>query len=337
MSKKIAVLGAGAWGVTLARLLADNGHEVVLWEIDAHRAQTLKQERKLAHFPHAVLPLSVQVTDVLEDAVRDREILLIVVPSQVMRSVASAVAKTKKDFSNTIIVSAAKGIDHDTMMRMSEVITVEVPVPPGNIAVLSGPTIARDVALGMPTAVTVASLNEKTAQLCQDVFMNQYFRVYPHHDVAGAETGGALKNIIAIAAGICDGLNLGDNTKAALITRSLKEIIDLGTALGGQPATYMGLTGLGDLLVTCMSRSSRNRTLGEKIAQGKSVADAQREIIMVAEGVEAAKSAHKIAQRFKIEIPIMEQIYQGLYYQKPPAQAVQELMARDAKPEMKSL
>jgi glycerol-3-phosphate dehydrogenase (NAD(P)+) len=246
-----------------------------------------------------------------------------------------SVALIDPQLSGTIFVSATKGIENNTLKRISEIIAEELPAADSRIVALSGPTHAEEVAQKLPATATVASVDPNTAAVCQQAFMTPYFRIYTHADIVGVETGAALKNIFAIAAGICDGLGLGDNAKAALATRGLREIVRLGVKMGGQPSTFFGLTGLGDLLVTCFSRHSRNRAMGEKIGKGKPLAQAEQELIMIAEGVRTTRSAYELGKRYGIELPIIDQVYKVLYEAKPPRDAVTELMQRDAKPEFR--
>jgi glycerol-3-phosphate dehydrogenase (NAD(P)+) len=330
---RVGVLGAGAWGVTLANLLSQKKNNVFLWEFDAEAATALAEKRKLDFFSYVELPPNVKVSNDLGECVSRMDFIVFVVPSHVFRKAIQSVVASKADLSRTIIISATKGIEEASLMTMSELLNVEMNGKKENIVVLSGPTIAKEVAGRMPTAITAASSNINAAKIVQELFNTDYFRVYTNTDVMGVETGGALKNVFAIAAGICDGLGLGDNTKSALITRGLREFVMLGTNMGGQASTFFGLAGLGDLIVTCYSPNSRNRTLGEKIGRGVPLSQAEKEVVMVAEGVKTARSAYKLSNKFKLEVPIIEQVYQVLYCQKPPKQAVEELMGRSAKPE----
>lgn len=335
MTKRIGVLGAGSWGITLAALLSNKHNDVTLWEYDPDQAKKLADTRILSFFSYTTLPEKTIVTSSLIEACKDMDYIVFVLPSHVLRKTVQNIAKLDIDLCNTTIVSATKGIETDTLMRMSEVIDVELPEKSGQTVVLSGPTIAKEVAKKMPTAITAASLNIKAAEDVQKLFMTPVFRVYTHTDVIGVELGASLKNVLAIAAGICDGLKMGTNTKSALVTRGIRELVQLGVELGGKVQTFYGLSGLGDLMVTCFSPDSRNRRLGEKLGFGISLKDAEKEIIMIAEGVKTAKSAYKLGQKYKIELPIIEQIHQVLYYQKSPAHAISELMARSPKPEIK--
>ncbi|MCX5781456.1 MAG: NAD(P)H-dependent glycerol-3-phosphate dehydrogenase [Elusimicrobia bacterium] len=334
MTKRIGVLGAGSWGVTISSMLAEKGDEVVLWEFNAEQAKELASQRSLSFFPEVILPKNIIVTDDLKKTIEKKDFLIFVVPSHTVREVARKISDLNVDLSESIIISATKGIENTTLKRMSEVISDEIRDIGNRIVALSGPSHAEEVCQKIPTTVTVASINSEAAKLCQETLMSQYFRVYTNPDIIGVETGGSLKNIFAIAAGISDGLGLGDNTKAALVTRGLRELIKLGVKMGGQKDTYFGLTGLGDLIVTCFSRHSRNRALGEKIGKGKTLTQAERELIMVAEGVKTTQSAHELAKSYGLELPIIEQVYAVLYENRSPREALQTLMTREAKPEM---
>ncbi|MBN1621763.1 MAG: NAD(P)-dependent glycerol-3-phosphate dehydrogenase [Endomicrobiales bacterium] len=333
MNKKVGILGAGAWGITLCSMLHENKCDITLWEFDPKQAEELSKKRKLDYFSYVKVPKSVEITNNLKQCCEKKDFLLLVLPSHTLRKVARNVASLKIDLTDTIIITATKGIENETLMRMSEILEVELPEYKDQIVVLSGPSIAREVIDKQPTAVTAASINLKAAEAAQKLFTTPYFRTYTHSDVIGVEIGGALKNVFAIASGICDGLNLGDNTKSALITRGMRELVQLGIKLGGKLPTFFGLTGLGDLIVTCSSKYSRNRTLGEKIGKGETLSQAEKEIIMIAEGVKTTRSAYKLAQKHRIDLPIIEQVYQVLFYNKSPKKAVEDLMLRKAKPE----
>ncbi|MCB4790486.1 MAG: NAD(P)-dependent glycerol-3-phosphate dehydrogenase [Elusimicrobia bacterium] len=333
MPHKIAVLGAGAWGITLSSLLGEKGNAVTLWEFDPEQAKLLNEKRCLEFCSFAKIPENVNISSDLGQACEQKDFLVLALPSHVLRKVVQKISSFNLDLSKTILVSATKGIEEQSLMRMSEITKLELHQIANRIAVLSGPTIAKEVAEKMPTAVTIASEDTGVASTCQEVFMTNYFRVYTHSDVAGVEAGGSLKNVFAIASGICDGLNFGDNTKAALITRGLREMILLGTKIGGQPSTFFGLAGMGDLIVTCLSKHSRNRQLGEMVGKGLTAEKAQKDIIMIAEGVKTSRSAYQIGSKLKIELPIIEQVFQVLYCNKPPKLAVEELMLRGPKPE----
>lgn len=334
MTTTVAVLGAGSWGVTLAGLLHEKGCHVTLWEFNDAQAKALAASRSLSFFPHAKIPAGMAITSDLAAACGQAQYILFAVPSHTLRSVARLLSDTNLPLTDTIIVSATKGIEVNSLKRMSEVISAELPAVGNRIVALSGPSHAEEVAQKQPAAIVVASINSQSAERCQELFMTPQFRVYTNTDIIGVETGAALKNIFAIAAGILDGIGLGDNAKAAMVTRGLKELVKLGVAMGGRQQTFFGLTGLGDLIVTCFSQHSRNRALGEKIGQGKTLTCAEKEIIMVAEGVKTAQSAFELGKHYGLELPIIHQVYSILYEGKSPKDSVKALMMRDAKPEM---
>jgi glycerol-3-phosphate dehydrogenase (NAD(P)+) len=334
MEKKIGVLGAGSWGATLSALLSEKGYAVTLWEYNPDQAKELSSWRTLSFFPHLTIPKDIVITSDLSACINEKDFLIFAVPSHTLRDVARQIAALGTDLAATVMVSATKGIENNSLKRMSEIIATEIPNAGNRVVSLSGPTHAEEVSQKIPTIATVASVNLEAARAAQDIFMTPFFRVYTNPDIIGVETGGALKNVFAIAAGIGDGLGLGDNTKAALVTRGLRELVRLGVIMGGQKETYFGLTGLGDLIVTCFSRHSRNRAIGEKIGKGKSLSQAEKELVMVAEGVKTTRSAHELGIHYGIDLPITRQVYQILYENKSPKKAVQELMMRDAKPEM---
>ncbi|HBU68979.1 MAG TPA: glycerol-3-phosphate dehydrogenase [Elusimicrobia bacterium] len=333
MTLKIGVLGAGSWGTTIANLLFEKGCSVTLWEFDEKKARELAMFRSLSFFPYITLSKELIITSDISSAVKNMDFVVFVVPSHTLRATAKKVSACGADLKNTVIVSATKGIENTTLKRMSEILEEELGSGTKGVAVLSGPTHAEEVAKKIPTAATAASKNEAAARAAQELFLCDYFRVYSSPDIAGVETGAALKNVLAIAAGICDGLALGDNTKAALVTRGLREIAALGIKMGGNPSTFFGLSGLGDLIVTAFSKHSRNRGLGEKIGAGKTLSESEKEIIMVAEGVKTSKSAVELAKKYSIQLPIIEQVYRILYENKSPREALMELMSREAKSE----
>ena len=331
MSVRVSVLGAGSWGTAIAILLSLKYKDVILWEFRPDVAKELGEirENKLM-LPGAKIPKNVRITSDFGESVSNRDVLILAVPSHIMREVATGLSKV--DFGKAVLVNVAKGIENDTLMRMSEVIHDSIPgLSESQVATLSGPSHAEEVSRQIPTAVVAASRNLKTAQDVQRIFMTPNFRVYASSDLIGVELGGSLKNIIAIGAGISDGVGYGDNTKAALMTRALVEITRLGTAMGAEPMTFAGLSGMGDLIVTCMSRHSRNRYLGEQIGKGKTLQEVLDEMVMVAEGVRTTKSAHDLVKKYKVEMPITEQMYKVLFEDKPPKEAVTELMGRGAK------
>lgn len=321
----IQVVGAGSWGLALTRLLARNGHRVRLWCREEDRPDELRQTRRSPFFLRDMaLPDGVEVSREVD---RECDLAVLAVPSHAMRAVASQFPFSPA----TIRVSVAKGIENDTLQCMHEVLhAVSGPCP---VLVLSGPSHAEEVALDLPASVVVAGEDAAACEKAQSAFVCRTFRVYTSADVVGVELGGALKNVIAIAAGACDGFGLGDNTKAALITRGLAEMARLGAAMGAEPLTFAGLSGMGDLIVTCESRHSRNRLVGEKIATGMRLEEVLNSSPMVAEGVRTAKSAYALAKRHGVEMPITEQVYRVLYEGADPREAVTTLMLRDAKPE----
>jgi len=321
----IQVVGAGGWGLALARLLALNGHAVRVWCRDEDNPDALRETRESpALLPGVLLPESIEIT---RDVDPDADIAVLAVPSHAMRAIVAKYPFSPK----TIRVSVAKGIENETLLRMDEVIH-EVSGP-CTVVALSGPSHAEEVGRDKPASVVVAGVDADACVTAQDAFMAKTFRVYTSPDILGVELGGSLKNVIAIAAGVCDGFELGDNAKAAIITRGLAEITRLGVALGADPLTFAGLSGMGDLIVTCASRHSRNRALGERIARGETLDQILDSSAMVAEGVRTTQSARDLAARHNVEVPITEQVYQVLYKGANPAQAVFNLMSREAKPE----
>lgn len=334
---KITVIGGGSWGSAIAISLAKNGYRISLRDIFEKQVTEINEERSNSKYlPGVKFPEGITATTDLEEALIDAKLVVIVVPSHAIREVARELEGLLT--SDTIIVSATKGIEEDTSFRMSEVLKEELrPELHDNIAVLSGPSHAEEVSKGIPTTTVVASQHRQLAETVQDSFMSDTFRVYTNPDVIGVELGGALKNIIAIAAGISDGLGYGDNTKAALITRGLTEIKRLGVELGAEPMTFAGLSGMGDLVVTCASEHSRNRRLGIKIGSGKSLDQALGEMQMVVEGVKTTKAAYALARQVEVEVPIINQAYQVLFEGKSPQAAVNELMERKKKHEIEEV
>jgi glycerol-3-phosphate dehydrogenase (NAD(P)+) len=322
----VTVIGTGGWGTALAVLLHSNGHRVTLWGRLAEEVEPILTEREnRLLLPGVRVPEQITVTLDTSAALREAEMVVLAVPSHGMRSI----CRQLREFLPVAarLVSVAKGIETGTGARMSEVIAEELQ---REAVVLSGPSHAEEVARGVPTAVVVAG---RDAGLVQRVFMSERFRVYTHDDVIGVELGGALKNVIAIAAGVCDGIGFGDNTKAALCTRGLAEMTRLGVALGARRETFFGLSGVGDLIVTAFSRHSRNRGFGERLGRGEKPEQIAASTQMVAEGVRTAKSARQLAQRLGVEMPITQEVYRILYEGKSPQQAVRDLMTREAKPE----
>ena len=291
--KKVSVIGAGSWGSALAVLLANNGHEVTLWTHDPHEIEMLSTKREQQEkLPGVKLPDNIAIEADLETALTDEDVVVMAVPSPVVRTVAKQMSPFVKD--GQIIVNVAKGIEDVTYKTLSDIIEEEI--PNAEVCVLSGPSHAEEVGIGIPTTVVIGAKNKKTAEMLQDVFMNKVFRVYTSSDIIGIELGGALKNVIALAAGTVDGLGYGDNTKAALMTRGIAELTRLGEAMGGKPETFSGLTGVGDLIVTCTSVHSRNRKAGYLMGKGMTADEAMKEVKMVVEGVYSAKAALGLAK-----------------------------------------
>ena len=328
---KIGMIGAGSWGTALSWLLANNGHSVVVWSALADEISMLRDYREnRSKLPGVILPDSVSFTTELKEAMEGMDLLVLAVPSPFTRST----AKQMKDLvaEGQIIVNVAKGIEEGTLMTLSQIIEQEV--PQADVAVLSGPSHAEEVGKGLPTTIVAGTKTKSTAEYVQNLFMSPVFRVYTSPDVLGIELGAALKNVVALAAGIADGLGYGDNTKAALITRGITEIARLGTAMGGRFETFCGLSGIGDLIVTCASMHSRNRRAGILIGKGYTMEEAMKEVKMVVEGVYSAKAAMGLAEKYGIQLPIIEQVNEVLFNGKPAADAVRDLMLRDKKIEI---
>ncbi|WP_026835890.1 NAD(P)H-dependent glycerol-3-phosphate dehydrogenase [Eubacterium xylanophilum] len=324
--RNIAFLGAGSWGTALAILCANNGHKVTIWSKIKEETDMLREKREHVHrLPGAKLPDSIEIEDDLEKACEDKDIIVISVASPFIRQTAASI----KDFikQDQIIVNVAKGIEDSTLMTLCEVIQDEI--PQANVGVLSGPSHAEEVSKGVPTTVVVGAKTEKTASFIQDIFMSKNFRVYTSPDIIGIELGGALKNVIALAAGILDGMGLGDNTKAALMTRGIAEISRLGIELGGKMETFCGLSGIGDLIVTCTSTHSRNHNCGYLLGKGKSLDEAKAEINQAIEGVNTARAAMALANKHHVTMPIVEQINAVLFDNRSAEEALDLLYLRD--------
>lgn len=328
---KIGIIGAGSWGIALSVLLHNNGHDITVWSALEKEIEMLNREHEQKDkLPGVILSDDICFTTELPQAVNGKDILVLAVPSSFTRSTAHLMREhVAKD---QIIVNVAKGIEESTLMTLSQVIEEEI--PQADVAVLSGPSHAEEVGRGIPTTIVVGAGSRKTAEYIQNVFMSDVFRVYTSPDVLGIELGAALKNVVALAAGIADGLGYGDNTKAALITRGMTEIARLGIAMGGKFATFCGLSGIGDLIVTCASMHSRNRRAGILIGQGKTMEEAMDEVKMVVEGVYSAKAAMGLAAKYNVELPIIEQVNEVLFSNKSAAAAVKDLMLRDKKIEI---
>jgi glycerol-3-phosphate dehydrogenase (NAD(P)+) len=333
MRERIGVIGAGSWGTTLANLLANKGHDVTLWAYEADLVREMTETGVNGMFlPGIPLSPRLRFTHSLTDAAARKGLLLFVVPSQVVRGVLGSVLPAVS--ADALMVSASKGIELGTLKTLSQVYEELLPAALyRNFAVLSGPSFASEVAREMPTAVVAASHDERVAQRVQEVFTTPVFRVYTNRDPMGVELGGAIKNVIALAAGISDGLGFGNNTRAALITRGLAEMTRLGRAMGALGETFAGLAGMGDLVLTCTGELSRNRTVGLKLGQGMSLSAILAEMSMVAEGVKTTESARNLARKLGIDMPITEKVFSILYEDKPARAAVVELMTRDLKAE----
>lgn len=320
------MLGAGAWGTALAKVLHENGNAVALWDVDGETLEELRHGRSERYLPGVKLPTNWKVEADFQNAVGGAECIVLAIPSQVFRQ-----AAVKLNGHPAILVSVTKGIEFETGETMSRILIEQAPAD--RVAVLSGPSFAREVALGIPTTVVCASESDSTAHTVQGLFHRPEFRIYRSTDILGVEYGGALKNIIAIAAGVSDGLGYGDNTKAGLVTRALAEIRRLGVACGAQAETFAGLSGLGDLMLTCFSRQSRNRDLGERLGRGETMTAIQNSHPKLAEGYPTARSAHRLAREKNVPTPIIDEVYKLLYDGKGPKQAVRDLISRAFKAE----
>lgn len=330
---RVSVLGAGGWGTTLAILLNENGHDVTLWEFNPDYAETMSKFRENFYYlPKIKIPAGINITNDLHEAAGSGELLVIATPTQFIRT--SFASLNDFDFGSKIILNVSKGIEIGTMLLVNEIVEDIFPkADPDRIAALSGPSHAEEVARKIPTAVVCGSRDAAIAETVQKVFSNEYFRTYSSRDVVGVETGGALKNVIAIAAGIADGAGFGDNTKAAIMTRGISEIMRLGLTLGADRETFYGLSGIGDLIVTCSSEHSRNRFVGVEIGKGRKLDDILADMKMVAEGVSTARSAMELAKKHNVEIPIVEKVNEILFKGVSPVEATKELMLRTLKPE----
>lgn len=335
--ERVSVLGAGSWGTTLASHLASKGHHVSLWEFDARAADHLSKTRLLPVLPGLHLHEGVEVTSDIGTAVKDRAILVSATPSAFVRSTLHAAQRSGKIAAGAVAISVTKGLEEKSHKRMSEVIEEELHFPLDRIAVLSGPSHAEEVCEQMPTAIVAAARSEPLARRIQSLFSADYLRIYTHSDMIGVELGGTLKNVYAIACGISDGLGFGDNARAALLTRGLNEMSRIGVGEGAQLLTFFGLTGMGDLIVTCLSKHSRNRALGEMIGKGKSPAQALASMTMVAEGLKTAPSAYALARKLKLDCPLIQEIYKVLCEGKNPKTSLKDLMGRETLSEWQGL
>lgn len=329
----IGILGAGSWGTALAVLLQSEGNSVSLWEFWEDAARRLAETRQNTDFlPGVEIPPDVVISSDLASVIAGKEMILIVLPSHVVRLVGEQLACLP--LRKVLVVSCSKGIENKTLLRMSEVLKETIPeLSADRVVVLSGPSHAEEVGRGIPTVVVAASTGHESSRRVQEVFMGPTFRVYTNEDIIGVELGGALKNVIAIAAGISDGVGFGDNTKAALIDRGIVEITRLGTTLGANPLTFAGLSGMGDLIVTCTSCHSRNRYIGEEIGKGRRLQEVLDEMVMVAEGVRTTKSVYDLSMKYGVDMPISHEVYRVLFEDKEPKKAVYDLMTRDPKAE----
>ena len=332
--QKICVLGAGSWGSALALSLAKKGYNVTMWTLSQEQADKINSTKEnIDYLPGVLFPNNIMLTTNIEEAVIDSKLIVLAVPSQAIRSVCAQIKPFVKD--NQILVDVAKGLERGSGLRLSQVCEEELPNNP--YVALSGPSHAEEVAKDIPTTLVVACENIEIAQEVQNIFMSPKLRVYTNPDVIGVELGGALKNIIAFGAGICDGLGYGDNTKAALMTRGIREISRLGIALGADSSTFSGLSGIGDLIVTCTSMHSRNRRAGILIGQGKSLDETLKEVKMVVEGITATEVAHDVAKKMGIDMPITNAIYSVLYEGKSANEVVVNLMMRSKKHEIEEV
>ena len=328
--KKIAIIGRGSWGVALAIHLAKNGNKVKIWSFAQDEADLINNEKKCKFLPNVVIPENIECTTSFEDALNGAELILQVTPSKFTRDTVKQY-KQYVDVKNQPIVVCSKGIEKDTADTLDEVVLEEI--PEARVGALSGPSHAEEVSIAVPTVLVIGSKDEEIKEIVQEAFMNEYMRIYTSNDIKGVELGGALKNIIAFCAGVAAGIGFGDNTFAALITRGLVEIRKLGVALGGEKETFYGLSGLGDLIVTCLSEHSRNRRAGVLIGQGKTIEEAKKEVGMVIESIDNIEVAKRLSDELNLELPILNTVYDILYNNLEPKKAVEMLMTRKKKQE----
>ena len=332
--RKIGIIGAGSWGTALAVNLARNNHEVVIWSIMEDEINMLKEHREhIDKLPGVKLAENISFTTDMEKAVKGMDMIVLAVPSIFTRSTSKNMATFVEE--GQIIVCVGKGIEDNTFMTITDI--VEEEIPQADVAVLCGPSHAEEVGQGLPTTVVAGAHLQKTAEFIQDTFMNETFRVYTSPDMLGMELGGSFKNVIALAAGMCDGLGFGDNTKAALIVRGISEVARLAVAMGAKPETVNGLTGVGDLIVTCQSKHSRNRKAGELMGQGLTMDQATKEVKMVVEGVYSAKAALALGKKYYVQMPIIEEVNKVLFEDKSAKEAVYDLMIREKRVESNAL
>lgn len=327
---KIAVIGSGSWGTAMSILLAKKGYDIWLWSWIQEETDRLNRDRENKEFlPGAIFPENIYCSHSMAECTENAELIITVVPSPATRTTAKALSKVVKNGQR--ILNISKGIEDNTYLRMSEIYKEEI--PQAEVSVMSGPSHAEEVSRGLPTTNVVASDNEETAKWIQNVIMNDVFRIYTSNDIIGVELGGALKNVIALCAGISDGIGYGDNTKAALMTRGITEITRLGVAMGAKSETFYGLSGIGDLIVTCTSMHSRNRRAGILLGEGKSLEETLNEVHMVVEGVNTATAAYELSKKYNVSMPIITEAYNVLYNNKNPKDAVFSLMTREKKSE----
>ena len=330
--KKICIIGSGSWGVAIGIHAANTGNKVIMWAHSDEECAEINKNRRTKYLPNVTIPQSIKCTTSLEEAIKESEIIFHVTPSKYTRE---TMKKYKQYITNQPVIICSKGFESSTLYTLSEVANDEMPNV--KIGVFSGPSHAEEVGRGIPTTVVVGAKNKETAEMLQDVFMNKVFRVYTSSDIVGIELGGALKNVIALAAGTVDGLGYGDNTKAALMTRGIAELTRLGEALGGKPETFSGLTGVGDLIVTCTSVHSRNRKAGYLMGKGMTAEEAMKEVKMVVEGVYSAKAALGLAKKCNVAVPIVEAVNRVLFENADPKEEVSNLLLRERKQEHTNL
>jgi glycerol-3-phosphate dehydrogenase (NAD(P)+) len=332
----VAVVGAGSWGTSFACIPAHIGGDVVLWARRQELADTITTEHHNPDYLDGIeLPPSLTATHDMERAVSTADVVVVAVPSHAFRDVFVDVAPhIGKD---TVVVSLTKGIEQDSLMRMSEIVREVGDLPEGRVAVVSGPNLAKEIAMRQPSASVVACVDERQAEMLREVFMAPYFRVYVNPDVVGVELGGAFKNVIALAAGMGDGMGFGDNSKATLITRGLAELARLGKQMGGNPLTFAGLAGMGDLIATCTSPLSRNRHVGEELGKGRTIEEIVEETRMVAEGIKTSRAVVRLGEKLDVDVPIAEHVCKVIYNGMSPQDMVRSLMEREARPELEGI
>jgi len=331
--KNIGIIGTGSWGSALGLHLYDQGHNLFFWEHDENRVKTILETRINDLLPVRPFPSDAGITNELKPVVENKDLLIMAVPSHVMRTVCRHINSLDSN-SNPLIVNISKGIETESLMRMSEVITQEIKFPLRGIVTVTGPSHAEEVVRKLPTVLVAACAQESLSEEIQLLLMDDRLRVYTTDDLVGVELGGSLKNVIAIAAGISDGVGFGDNAKAALIVRGAYEIMKIGLAMGARPETFSGLTGMGDLIVTCISKHSRNRYVGEELGKGRKLDEILKSMKMVAEGVTTTSSAIRLAEKFHVEMPVAKAVYDVMFNNADPLQQVNELMLRDPKAEL---